>query len=40
MEKVAREAGRFIVEERRKLTRDDVETKSQASFVTYVDKRW
>ncbi|HNQ37107.1 MAG TPA: inositol monophosphatase family protein [Prolixibacteraceae bacterium] len=38
MEKVAREAGRFIVEERRKLTRDDVETKSQASFVTYVDK--
>jgi myo-inositol-1(or 4)-monophosphatase len=38
MNGVAREAGRFIREERKTLTLADVETKSPASFVTYVDK--
>lgn len=35
---IAREAGSFISEERKKLVAGDVETKSTASFVTYVDK--
>ncbi len=35
---IAREAGNFIRIEREKVTRLDVETKSQASLVTYVDK--
>ncbi len=36
--KIAREAGNFIREERKVLTLGDVETKSTASLVTYVDK--
>lgn len=39
MEQIAREAGRFIMRERKTLTSSDVETKSQASLVTYVDKQ-
>ena len=39
MEEIAREAGRFIMGERMTLTTRDVETKSQASLVTYVDKQ-
>lgn len=35
---IAREAGDFIREERQKLSKSDIETKSTASFVTYVDK--
>ncbi len=35
---IAFEAGRFIRSERARLTSEDVETKSTASFVTYVDK--
>jgi myo-inositol-1(or 4)-monophosphatase len=35
---IAMDAGRFIRSERTKLTFKDVETKSPASFVTYVDK--
>lgn len=35
---IARSAGSFIRAERKKLTAKDVETKSTASFVTYVDK--
>ncbi len=38
VQKIAREAGDFIRNERVKITSDDVETKSTASFVTYVDK--
>lgn len=38
MIEVAREAGNFIRNERKTLTLSDVETKSPASFVTYVDK--
>lgn len=36
---IAREAGRFIREERQKISADDVELKSVASLVTYVDKQ-
>jgi myo-inositol-1(or 4)-monophosphatase len=35
---IARGAGRFIREERQKITVDDVELKSAASLVTYVDR--
>jgi myo-inositol-1(or 4)-monophosphatase len=35
---IARSAGKFIRDERLKLSAKDVETKSTASFVTYVDK--
>ena len=38
VQRIAREAGRFIREERLKLSEKDIETKSTASFVTYVDK--
>jgi myo-inositol-1(or 4)-monophosphatase len=38
VQEVARNAGDFIREERKKITASDVETKSTASFVTYVDK--
>ncbi|MDR1860189.1 MAG: inositol monophosphatase [Bacteroidales bacterium] len=36
---VAREAGRFIRSERRFIRSDDVQLKSKASLVTYVDKQ-
>lgn len=35
---IAREAGNFIRKERESLSLTDVETKSKASLVTYVDK--
>ena len=35
---LARVAGQFIREERSKVTNDDIELKSKASLVTYVDK--
>ena len=35
---IARTAGLFIRGERKKLSANDIETKSTASFVTYVDK--
>lgn len=38
VEHIARRAGAFITEERKKIKASDVETKSTASFVTYVDK--
>lgn len=38
MQKIALEAGNFIKMEREKIRQSDVETKSTASFVTYVDK--
>jgi len=38
LQKIARDAGTFIRDERRKLTGKDVELKSVASLVTYVDK--
>ena len=38
VQEVARDAGKFIRKERKKLSNEDVETKSTASFVTYVDK--
>lgn len=38
VQSVAREAGSFIRGERQKISARDVETKSTASFVTYVDK--
>jgi myo-inositol-1(or 4)-monophosphatase len=38
VQKIARTAGEFCKNERSKLTEDDIETKSTASFVTYVDK--
>jgi myo-inositol-1(or 4)-monophosphatase len=38
VQEIAREAGRFIRSERKKIKASDVETKSTASFVTYVDK--
>ncbi|NOY96152.1 MAG: inositol monophosphatase [Chlorobi bacterium] len=38
VKEIARRAGGFIREERKKLSKEDVETKSPASFVTYVDK--
>jgi myo-inositol-1(or 4)-monophosphatase len=38
LQKIARDAGTFIREERKKLTGKDVELKSVASLVTYVDK--
>jgi myo-inositol-1(or 4)-monophosphatase len=39
VQQIARETGDFIRKERRKLTEADIETKSNASFVTYVDKK-
>jgi myo-inositol-1(or 4)-monophosphatase len=38
VQKIALEAGTFIRGEREKISSNDVETKSTASFVTYVDK--
>ena len=38
VQQVARNAGVFIRGERIKISAGDVETKSAASFVTYVDK--
>jgi myo-inositol-1(or 4)-monophosphatase len=38
VQQIARETGDFIRSERKKITAADVETKSNASFVTYVDK--
>jgi myo-inositol-1(or 4)-monophosphatase len=38
VQEIAREAGNFILGERNKIHASDVETKSNASFVTYVDK--
>lgn len=38
VQKIARETGSFIREERTKISEDDVELKSAASLVTYVDK--
>lgn len=38
VQETARKAGTFIREERVKITATDVETKSKASLVTYVDK--
>jgi myo-inositol-1(or 4)-monophosphatase len=38
VQRVAREAGGFIRGERNKIKAADIETKSNASFVTYVDK--
>ncbi len=38
VQQTARNAGVFIRDERRKISAGDVETKSAASFVTYVDK--
>jgi myo-inositol-1(or 4)-monophosphatase len=38
VQEIAREAGFFIRTERNKLKATDIETKSNASFVTYVDK--
>jgi myo-inositol-1(or 4)-monophosphatase len=35
---IARSAGSFIRNERKKLTANDIQTKTTASFVTYVDK--
>ena len=35
---IARDAGNFISTERKNLRSEDIETKSTASFVTYVDK--
>ena len=39
VQKIAKKAGLFIQTERSKLSEHDVETKSKASFVTYVDKQ-
>ncbi len=39
VQKIARETGSFIREERTKISEDDVELKSAASLVTYVDKK-
>lgn len=38
VEKIAREAGQFIREERLKITDEDIQLKGKASLVTYVDK--
>jgi myo-inositol-1(or 4)-monophosphatase len=38
VQNIAKNAGCFIREEQQKLSTKDVETKSKASFVTYVDK--
>jgi len=38
VQEVAKEAGNFIKNERKKITENDVELKSAASLVTYVDK--
>ncbi len=38
VQKIARETGNFIREERSKITTEDVELKSVSSLVTYVDK--
>ncbi len=38
IKKIARDAGNFIREERSKISGEDVELKSTASLVTYVDK--
>jgi myo-inositol-1(or 4)-monophosphatase len=38
VQKIALSAGAFIRDERKKISAKDVETKSAASFVTYVDK--
>lgn len=38
VQKIARETGSFIREERTKISEDDVKLKSAASLVTYVDK--
>lgn len=38
VQEIAREAGGFIREERKKITTDDIELKSVSSLVTYVDK--
>jgi myo-inositol-1(or 4)-monophosphatase len=38
VQQIARETGEFIRGERNKIRASDVETKSSASFVTYVDK--
>jgi len=39
VQQIARETGSFIREERTKISEDDVELKSAASLVTYVDKK-
>ncbi len=39
VEKIAIEVGRFILQEQKKIDASDVVTKSNASFVTYVDKQ-
>ena len=38
VQEIAKKAGQFIREEREKISSDDVELKSVASLVTYVDK--
>ncbi len=38
VQKIAKQTGQFIQDEKHKLSEQDVETKSTASFVTYVDK--
>ena len=38
VQEIANQAGNFIREERKKITTADVELKSAASLVTYVDK--
>jgi myo-inositol-1(or 4)-monophosphatase len=38
VQKIARDTGDFIRSERKKVQATDIETKSNASFVTYVDK--
>ena len=38
VQEIAREAGKFIREEGKKITSSDIEIKSVASLVTYVDK--
>jgi len=38
VQQIARETGEFILGERKKIRTSDIETKSSASFVTYVDK--
>jgi len=39
VEQIAIETGKFILEEQKKIDASDVLTKSNASFVTYVDKQ-
>lgn len=38
VQKIAKKAGKFIHEEQKKVTEDNIEIKSVASLVTYVDK--